>query len=87
MARSFGERFPKRNRAVFRALARNVKRLRAERDLKQDELASVLGSPPALISHVENCRANLTLETLDDLATALEVRPMDLLDVGSRSRS
>ena len=86
MARSFDERFPKRNRAVFRALAANVKRLRDERGLKQDELAAVLGSPPAVISHVENCRANLTLETLDDLATALGVRPAELLNGRPRSR-
>jgi transcriptional regulator with XRE-family HTH domain len=86
MARSFDERFPKRNRAVFRTLARNVKRLRAERDLKQDELAAILGGAPAPISLVENCRANLTLETLDDLATALGVRVKDLVDPQARSR-
>lgn len=86
MARSFDERFPQRNRAVFQTLARNVKRLRAERRLKQDELAAILGSPPSLISHVENRRANLTLETLDDLATALGVRVKDLLDPQARLR-
>jgi DNA-binding XRE family transcriptional regulator len=62
MARSgFGNRFPARNSAVFKALAANIRRLRKERGWTQDDLAAAAKVEQAAISLMENARANPTL--------------------------
>lgn len=74
----FATRFPVRETAAARALARNVKRLRLARGLSQDELADVIGIQTSAISHIENRRGNPTMITLERLADALGVRFVDL---------
>lgn len=54
-----------------RVLARNLRRLRFERALSQDDLAAEAGLRQALISAIEVGTANPTLESLDRLASAL----------------
>lgn len=54
-----------------RILARNLRRLRLERALSQDDLAAEAGLRQALISAIEVGTANPTLESLDRLASAL----------------
>jgi transcriptional regulator with XRE-family HTH domain len=81
MARSgFGKRFPARDSAVTKALAVNVKRLRAERGLTQDGLAVAVELEQAAISMIENGRANPTLLNLESIAVALGVDFRDLFD-------
>jgi transcriptional regulator with XRE-family HTH domain len=79
MARGrFSSRFPVRDSAPARTLAKNVKRLRAVRGLSQDELADQVGVQTPAISHLENRRGNPTLATLEKLAAALGVRFTEL---------
>ncbi len=79
MARGgFSARFPTRDSAAVRALAKNVRRLRKARGLSQDELADEVGIQTPAVSHIENRRGNPTLVTLERLATALGVRFTDL---------
>jgi transcriptional regulator with XRE-family HTH domain len=79
MARGdFSARFPARDTAPARALAGNVRRLRKERGMSQDELADAVGIQTAAISHIENRRGNPTLVTLESLAAVLGVRFADL---------
>ena len=88
MARSgFGNRFPARNSAVFKALAANIRRLRKERGWTQDDLAAAAKVEQAAISLMENARANPTLLVLETVAGALEVSFVDLFAPAKTRRS
>lgn len=55
----------------------NVIRLRRERDLKQERLAELSGLTQSMISQIENGHSNVELFTLNDLAEAFGVRPIE----------
>jgi transcriptional regulator with XRE-family HTH domain len=59
-------------------LGRNVARIRRARDLSQAELAARAKVTQALVSAIELAKANPTLESLNRLATALQVGLPDL---------
>ncbi len=81
MVRSgFDQRFPARHSLVAKTLARNVRRLRKDRGWTQDELAAKLRVEQTAVSLIENSRANPTLQTLEEIASCLEVRFVDLFD-------
>ena len=63
-----------------RILARNVRRLRLERKLNQEQLADAALLSQAQISSIESAKVNIRLDSLQRLATALGTRPADLLD-------
>lgn len=67
-----------------RILARNLRRLRLERALSQDDLAAEAGLRQALISAIEVGTANPTLESLDRLASALRTDVAVLFDRTAR---
>lgn len=67
-----------------RVLACNLRRLRLERELSQDDLAAEAGVRQALISAIEVETANPTLETLDRVATALGIELAKLLEKTGR---
>lgn len=67
-----------------RILARNLRRLRLERGLSQDDLAAEAGLRQALISAIEVGTANPTLDSLDRLASALKIDLSVLLDRAAR---
>ncbi|WP_040297785.1 helix-turn-helix transcriptional regulator [Afipia sp. 1NLS2] len=67
-----------------RVLARNLRRLRLERALSQDDLAAEAGLRQALISAIEVGTANPTLESLDRLASALGIDLAALFDRTAR---
>ncbi|MDO8981310.1 MAG: helix-turn-helix transcriptional regulator [Afipia sp.] len=67
-----------------RILARNLRRLRLERALSQDDLAAEAGLRQALISAIEVGTANPTLESLDRLASALGIDLAVLFDRTAR---
>jgi transcriptional regulator with XRE-family HTH domain len=60
-------------------LARNVRRLRQRKSWSQHDLANEAGVRQALISSIESRQANPTLESLDKVASALDVAVADLL--------
>ena len=61
------------------AIARNVARLRASKELSQGALARICGIARPRISELESGNANTTVETLEMLAAALGVEVTDLL--------
>ncbi|MEW6394966.1 MAG: helix-turn-helix transcriptional regulator [Pseudomonadota bacterium] len=67
-----------------RILARNLRRLRLERGLSQDDLAAEAGLRQALISAIEVGTANPTLDSLDRLVSALKIDLSVLLDRAAR---
>ena len=65
---------------VRRRVARNMKRLRNEKDWSQEELAERSGLHRTYISGVERGVRNPTLTVIDKIATALNVRLAELVD-------
>jgi transcriptional regulator with XRE-family HTH domain len=61
------------------ALAENIRRLRHERNLSQEELAGVCGLHRTYVGSVERGERNVTLSTLELLAAALDVPVTRLL--------
>ena len=65
--------------ATVKAIAANVRRLRAERGLSAAGLARASGVARATLAELENGRGNPTVETLYGLASVLGVTLADLL--------
>ena len=57
----------------------NVRRIRQEKGLTQEQFAEVSGFSQQYISSLENGRRNPTVVTLYELATALDVSHMELV--------
>ena len=60
-------------------VGRNVKRVRQEKGLTQEQLAEVSGFSQQYISGLEQGRRNPTVVTVYELATALGVNYLDLM--------
>ncbi len=63
-------------------VGRNVKRIRQEKGLTQEQLAEVSGFSQQYISGLEQGRRNPTVVTVYELAMALGVSYMELLRSG-----
>ena len=61
-------------------LALNMKYLRADRGLSQDQLALLAGLDRTFVAHVERLKRNISLDNLEKLASALGVSVANLLD-------
>lgn len=66
-------------RAIF---AGNIKRLRKERGMSQEDLAFESGLHRTYISGIERGIRNVGLDNIGVIATALSVRPEELLRSG-----
>jgi transcriptional regulator with XRE-family HTH domain len=66
--------------AARRILAQNVRRLRLARDLSQEDLAHTAELSQDQISDIENAKHSVTLDNIQRLAFALNVRVAELLD-------
>ena len=65
--------------ALRAQFARNVRRLRKERQMTQLELADAAGVGRTFISQVERGHFSVTLETIAAIARALNVGPVALI--------
>ena len=63
-----------------RIVARNLKRLRQERRLTQEELADLAGLNRNYIGMIERQENAATVDTIEALAKALQVEPVQLLE-------
>lgn len=63
-----------------RLLARNLRRLRLERKLTQDELADEASVRQALISEIESGKIDVRFDTLQRIAAALGAKLAELLE-------
>jgi len=66
--------------SLRRIVARNLKRLRKERGLSQEELADLASLNRNYIGMIERQENAATVDTLEALAKALEVEPARLFD-------
>jgi transcriptional regulator with XRE-family HTH domain len=63
-----------------RTLARNLKRLRRERGLTQEELADLAGLNRNYVRMIERQENAATVDTLEALAEALQIKAAQLLE-------
>jgi transcriptional regulator with XRE-family HTH domain len=61
------------------AVGRAIRALRGARGLTQEQLADLAGVHRTYVGGVERGERNVTVETLSRFATALEVRPSEIL--------
>ena len=66
--------------AARRILAQNVRRLRLARELSQEGLAHAAELSQDQISDIENAKHSVTLDNIQRLAFALNVRVSELLE-------
>jgi len=64
-----------------RIFGENIKRLREEKGLSQDDIAAKCRVTKGSLSVIENGKRNFSFSTLLALAKALEVDPKILLDI------
>lgn len=67
-------------------LAKRIKEFRKSKGFTQRELADKLGMGSSSISDIENCKRNITFETVERIAIELGVKPTDLLGVSTYER-
>ena len=64
--------------SLRRLVADNIKRRRLAKGLSQEELAELCGYHRTYIGAVERAERNITLSTLEAIAQALSINPIDL---------
>ena len=69
----------KPSKALIGTLAENIRRLRHDRRLSQEELADICGLHRTYVGSVERGERNVTLSSLELLGKALGVSVVDLL--------
>jgi len=62
-----------------RTVGRNIRRVRNERGVSQEQFAAILGVHRTYLGAVERGERNLTLRSVERLAAWLQVEPLDLL--------
>ena len=67
---------------IRRLVADNIRRLRKDRGLSQEQLAFEAGLHRTYISGVERAVRNPTIVIIDKIARALGIEPMDLFNSG-----
>ncbi|MBM9401031.1 helix-turn-helix transcriptional regulator [Nguyenibacter vanlangensis] len=65
-------------------MAANLRRIRHDRDLTQEELAEMTGLSARYIGSIERARVSASVTILGRIAMALNVEPGELLDVRAR---
>ncbi len=63
-------------------LARNLRRLRAERGISQEALADLAGLHRTYIGSIERSERNISIDNIAKLAAAFGVAPSKLLEDG-----
>jgi transcriptional regulator with XRE-family HTH domain len=64
-------------RTIF---AKNMKRIRQEQHLSQEELAFSCNLHRTYISDIERGKRNISIDNIEKIATALNIPPYKLLD-------
>ncbi|MGH7089836.1 MAG: helix-turn-helix domain-containing protein [Stellaceae bacterium] len=72
------------SKSLIVTLADNIRRLRRERGLSQEELADICGLHRTYVGSVERGERNVTLSSLELLAQALDVSVVELLKPESK---
>lgn len=66
------------------AMAINLRRIRRDRNLTQEELADLAGISSRYVGAIERSKVSASVTVLGHIADALNVDPGDLLRIGER---
>lgn len=72
---------------IIAAVAANVRRVRKDLNLSQEELAFEADLDRTYISLVERRKRNITISVLARLAKALKVKPSELVEIPGKRRA
>jgi len=64
-------------------LARNLRRLRAQQGISQEQLADLAGLHRTYVSSIERGERNVSIDNIERLAQALKVPAADLIKAGA----
>lgn len=64
---------------ISEVIASNIKKLREERGLSQEKLAAESGLHRTYIGMIERCEKNVTVVSLEKIASALNVEIIELI--------
>lgn len=70
----------KMDKEFLQKFGKNLKKLRKEKNVKQDDFLAVKGISRSTIAMVETAKTDITLSKLKIIADVLGVAPKDLLD-------
>lgn len=65
---------------VLLKFGKQVRKIRLEQNLSQEELADKAGVHRTYIGMIERAEKNITLENIEKIAKALKVSPKELID-------
>lgn len=65
---------------VLLKFGKQVRKIRIEQNLSQEELADRAGVHRTYIGMIERAEKNITLENIEKIAKALKVSPKELID-------
>ncbi|MCB9988319.1 MAG: helix-turn-helix transcriptional regulator [Rhodospirillales bacterium] len=65
---------------VYEQLATKIRKLRNEREWSQEELADRAGLHRTYISHIENGKREISVETLCKIAKGFEITASELME-------
>ena len=68
------------DKEFLQKFANNLKKIRKQKGIKQDDFLNVEGISRSMISMVEIAKTDITLSKLKIIANVLKVSPKDLLD-------
>lgn len=70
----------KMNKEFLQKFAKNLKRIRKQKGIKQDDFLAINGISRSTIAMVETAKTDITLSKLKIIADVLDVEPKDLLN-------
>lgn len=70
----------KMDKEFLQKFANNLKKIRKQKHLKQDDFLAINGISRSMIAMVETAKTDITLSKLKIIADVLNVEPKDLLD-------
>lgn len=70
----------KMNNEYLQKFAKNLKELRKQNGIKQDDFLNIDGISRSTIAMVETAKTNITLSKIKIIADVIGVKPKDLLD-------
>lgn len=74
-----------KNKAYLKALGKQLRKLREENNLSQENLANDSDIPINQIGRIERGEINTTVSTIYNISKALKIEPKDLLDFKFKS--
>ena len=67
-----------RDKKFIKLFGQNLRRIRLERGITQEDLAHSADTPPSQIGRIERGEINTTISTINALSLALNIKPSEL---------